>query len=118
MFRATTASFNVAIGGSALRENISGRNSVAIGSAALMQNLGSGNIAIGGNALRQNVNGSDNIAIGFQAGNNNLAGNRNVYVANAGADGESGVIRIGTEGVHTTTVLSGRVEGNIVAVYQ
>ena len=118
MFEATTASFNVAIGGSALRRNVSGTNSVAIGSAALMENLGSGNIAIGGNALRQNANGSNNIAIGFQAGNDNLTGDSNVYIANAGADGESGVIRIGTEGVHTTTVLTGKVEGNIVAVYQ
>ena len=69
-------------------------------------------------ASRRNVNGSNNIAIGSQAGYDNLTGNRNVYIANAGADGESGVIRIGTEGVHTTTVLNGRVEGNIVAVYQ
>ena len=118
MFEATTASFNVAIGGSALRRNVSGSNSVAIGSAALMENLGNGNIAIGGNALRRNANGSNNIAIGFQAGNNNLTGDSNVYIANAGADGDSGVIRIGTEGVHTTTFLTGRVEGNIVAVYQ
>ena len=55
---------------------------------------------------------------GSEAGNNNLTGDSNVYIANAGADGDSGVIRIGTEGVHTTTVLTGRVEGNIVAVYQ
>ena len=60
------------------------------------------------------MNGSNNVAIGFQAGYKNLTGSANVYIANAGADGESGVIRIGTEGVHTTTVLSGRVEGNIV----
>ena len=50
------------------------------------------------------MNGSNNIAIGSQAGYDNLTGNRNVYIAHAGADGESGVIRIGTEGVHTTTV--------------
>jgi len=40
--------------------------------------------------------------------------------ANLGADGEEGVIRIGTEGVHTRTVLGGEVEGDIkvVPVYQ
>ena len=118
MFEATTASFNVAIGGSALRSNVDGRNSVAIGSAALRENLGSGNIAIGGDALRQNVTGSNNVAIGFRAGNDNRTGNGNVYIANPGADGESGVIRIGTEGVHTRVVLAGTVEGNVAAVYQ
>ena len=118
MFAATDASFNVAIGGSALRQNVSGANTVAIGSAALRENLGTANVAVGGDALRRNVNGSNNIALGNRAGYDNLTGSRNVYIANAGADGESGVIRIGTEGVHTTTVLSGRVEGNIVAVYQ
>ena len=118
MAQAIDASFNVAIGGSALRQNVSGTNTVAIGSAALRENLGFENIAVGADALRRNVNGSNNIAIGSQAGYDNLTGNRNVYIGNAGADGESGVIRIGTEGVHTTTVLSGRVEGNIVAVYQ
>jgi hypothetical protein len=118
MAQAIDASFNVAIGGSALRQNVSGTNTVAIGSSALRENLGTENIAIGASALHRNVNGSNNIAIGSQAGYDNLTGNRNVYIANAGADGESGVIRIGTEGVHTTTVLSGRVEGNIVAVYQ
>ena len=46
-------------------------------------------------ASRRNVNGSNNIAIGSQAGYDNLTGNRNVYIANAGADGESGVIRNG-----------------------
>lgn len=118
MFEATTASFNVAIGGSALRRNVNGSNSVAIGSAALRENLGSGNIAIGGDALRQNVNGSNNVAIGFRAGNDNRTGNGNVYIANPGADGESGVIRIGTEGVHTRVVLAGTVEGSVAAVYQ
>ena len=97
---------------------MSGANTVAIGSAALRENLGTANVAVGGDALRRNVTGSNNIAIGNRAGYDNLTGSTNVYIANAGADGESGVIRIGTEGVHTTTVLSGRVEGNIVAVYQ
>ena len=73
---------------------------------------------IGASALSRNVNGSNNIAIGFRAGYDNLTGSQNVYIANEGTDGESGVIRIGAEGVRTTTVLSGRVEGNIVAVYQ
>ena len=118
MAQAIDAQFNVAIGGSALRENLSGANTVAIGGSALRANLGTENIAIGFSALGRNTSGSNNIAIGLRAGNNNLTGSTNVYIANPGTDGESGVIRIGTEGVHTTTVLSGRVEGNIVAVYQ
>lgn len=103
---------NTHLGSGALASVTTGEGNSAVGSNAL------GGVAIGGSALRRNVSGANTIAIGFQAGNDNLTGDRNVYIANAGADGESGVIRIGTEGVHTTTVLSGRVEGNIVAVYQ
>ena len=109
----------MAIGGSALRENVNGQQYVSPSARRRScANLGSENIAIGGDALRQNVNGSNNVAIGFRAGNDNRTGNGNVYIANPGADGESGVIRIGTEGVHTRVVLAGTVEGSIAAVYQ
>ena len=74
MAQAIDASFNVAIGGSALRQNVSGTNTVAIGLSALRENLGTENIAIGASAPHRNVNGSNNIAIGFRAGYDNLTG--------------------------------------------
>jgi hypothetical protein len=120
MMRSTTASFNMAFGSGALENNLEGDNNVAIGSAALLLSQGNGNIGIGRDALRLNTDGSGNTAIGYQAGANNRTGSNNVYIGSLGANGEDGIIRIGTEGVHTKTVLVGEVEGDIkvVPVYQ
>ncbi len=118
MLRSTTASFNMALGSGALEGNLAGQHNVGIGAAALLQSQGDQNIAIGRNALRLNETGSSNIAIGYEAGINNRTGSENVYIGNRGANGEEGVIRIGTEGTHTKTYLTGEVVGNIVPVYQ
>ena len=77
-------------------------------------------MAIGYQALYGSRTGSDNIALGYRAGTRNRSGSNNVYIGNPGANGEEGVIRIGTEGVHTRTILVGEVEGdiNVVPVYQ
>ena len=134
MLRATDASFNVAIGSSALTNTLSGQHNVAIGagtlqytlgdqnvaigSGSLLVSLGDQNIAIGRSALRRNTSGSGNIAVGYQAGIRNQTGSNNVYIGSVGANGDEGIIRIGTEGVHNRIYLAGEIEGNIVAVYQ
>ena len=120
MDKATDASGNTAIGKEALRENLSGEGNVGIGFQALQNNQGSGNLAIGRQALYGSRTGSGNIALGDQAGRSNTSGSDNVYIGNRGENGEEGVIRIGTEGVHTKTILVGEVEGDIkvVPVYQ
>ncbi len=120
MDRAVDASSNTAIGKEALRDNLSGEGNVAIGAQALQNNQGHRNMAIGRQALYGSRTGSDNIALGYGAGTRNSSGSNNVYVGNPGTDGEEGVIRIGTEGVHTRTILVGEVEGdiNVVPVYQ
>ena len=120
MDKAIDASSNTAIGKEALRDNTSGEGNVAIGAQALQFNQGDRNMAIGRQALYGSRTGSDNIALGFDAGTRNSSGSNNVYIGNPGANGEDGVIRIGTEGVHTKTILVGEVEGNInvVPVYQ
>ena len=120
MDKAIDASSNTAIGKEALRDNESGEGNVAIGAQALQFNQGDRNMAIGRQALYGSRTGSDNIALGYDAGTRNQSGSNNVYIGNPGANGEEGVIRIGTEGVHTRTVLVGEVEGNInvVPVYQ
>ena len=53
--------------------------------------------------------GSNNVAMGFGL---ERQSDGKWDIANPGADGESGVIRIGTEGVHTRVVLAGTVEGS------
>ena len=120
MDKATDASFNTAIGNQALRDNTSGDGNVAIGAQALMNNQGEGNMAIGRQALWGSRTGSQNIALGDQAGRENASGSNNVYIGHRGENGEDGVIRIGTEGVHTKTYLTGEVVGDIkvVPVYQ
>ena len=120
MDKAVDASANTAIGKEALRENLSGVGNVAIGAQALQNNQGDQNMAIGYQALYGSRTGSDNIALGYRAGTRNQSGSNNVYIGNPGTNGEEGVIRIGTEGVHTRTILVGEVEGNInvVPVYQ
>ena len=120
MDKAVDASSNTAIGKEALRDNVSGEGNVAIGAQALQFNQGDRNMAIGRQALYGSRTGSDNIALGYDAGTRNSSGSNNVYIGNPGANGEEGVIRIGTEGVHTTTYLTGEVVGDIkvVPVYQ
>ena len=52
--------------------------------------------------------GDNNIALGASAGTNLFAGSNNIYIGNAGGGGgESGVIRIGTQGTQTATFIAG-----------
>ena len=119
MVRVTDGSFNTAIGSDTLKATESGEDNVAIGTGALLFSLGNRNVGIGRSALRRNEAGSDNIAIGFGAGRNSLTGSNNVYIGNAGARDDEGVIRIGTEGVHNRIYLAGDLVGGVIgAVYQ
>jgi len=108
---------NTATGVSALQDNDSGSDNTAFGWHALLANgsggaNGGANTAIGAGALANNSNatggntaigyaallsstGSNNIAIGLGAGDNQGAGSHNIYIGNAGVNGESNTIRIG-----------------------
>jgi hypothetical protein len=55
------------------------------------------------------VNGSGNIAIGRSAGRAVRSGDNNIYIGHPGVSSESGVIRIGYPGMHTSTLLTGDV---------
>ena len=116
MVRATDASFNTAIGSDTLKVTESGQDNVAIGTGAMLYGEGDRNVAIGRDALRRNDEGSGNVAIGFEAGVRNRTGSDNVYIGSAGQNGEEGVIRIGTEGVHDQIYLAGEIVGRGVAV--
>jgi hypothetical protein len=88
----------------------------AVGGGALTKNTsGSGNAAFGVIALGANTTGSYNIAIGSLAGSSLTTGSNNIDIGNAGINGDSGVIRIGTQGNQTSTYLVGTVtvSGNV-----
>jgi hypothetical protein len=95
-----TGSDNTAIGWHALLANGSGgangSANTAIGAAALAANSSAagGNTAVGYAALVSST-GSNNIGIGLGAGVNQGAGSHNIYIGNAGVNGESNTIRIG-----------------------
>jgi hypothetical protein len=100
---------NTATGLLALNRNISGNRNTANGVDALAINTtGSHNTAIGNKALGHNVSGHNNIAIGDLAAIHLTGGDNNIDVGNVGTRGdESGVIRIGTDGTHTSTFVAG-----------
>jgi len=112
-----TANTNTAVGSSALKDNVNGGLNTALGADALLNNDSSGNgtananTAVGSSALIDNVDGADNTAVGEdallvatgsqntalgrQAGLNQTTGSSNIYIGDAGAQGESHVIAIG-----------------------
>ena len=99
---------NTATGTFALNFNTTGGNNTAIGFDALEDNTtGANNTAVGLEALWSNTTGDNNIALGFQAGTNLTTGDNNIDIGNAGVEGESGIIRIGTPGTHRAAVIAG-----------
>jgi hypothetical protein len=103
----TNGSSNTASGHRALYSNTTGANNLATGAGALESNTqGIGNTAIGFLALFANTTGSGNIALGAGAGSGLSTGNSNIDIGNSGVPGESGTIRIGTDGTHTATHLA------------
>ncbi len=98
---------NVAVGHSAMRDNIVGYNNVSVGDSALERNVGkivnsdgstskndegSRNTGLGSYALRYNVSGRGNVGVGRNAAHANETGNYNTAV---GTNAYSGTV---TEG--------------------
>lgn len=103
----------MATGGNALYHNLSGNLNTGYGSNTLFNNTtGSNNTALGAQSLFKNT-GSNNIAVGAIAGFDLTTGSNNIDIGNQGFPGESGIIRLGTPGVHTFTILAGRVMADI-----
>jgi hypothetical protein len=101
-------SFNTAVGTSALQANGAGAGNTAVGAYALQVDPGdSANTAIGYAALDSNTNGTDNIAIGALAGFQLTSGSGNIYIGNNGQTTDNYAIRIGSQGIQTTTVIAG-----------
>jgi hypothetical protein len=103
----TDGDVNTATGNGALQANTTGDGNVATGAGALSPNTtGANNVAIGREALHTNTAGAGNVAIGAFAGNG-VNGSNNIDIANPGVGGESGKVRIGTDGVQNAVFLAG-----------
>ncbi|RTL06000.1 hypothetical protein EKK58_07245, partial [Candidatus Dependentiae bacterium] len=103
----TSGSSNTSVGESAAFSLTTGARNTAIGTAALFAvSTGSDNTALGRGALTTIGVGSGNIGIGSSAGSL-LSGNNNIVIGNTGTGTDSGVIRIGTAGTHTTNFQAG-----------
>jgi hypothetical protein len=111
--RNTTTSNNTAVGSRALASNTGGDGNIAVGSLALFNSVsGFSNVAVGSGALQLSETGFSNIALGNGAGFLIEGGSGNIDIGNIGSatDGTepfSGVIRIGTNTVQTTTFIAG-----------
>ena len=105
--RNTTGTDNVATGSGRAVANTTGNSNVATGPDALLINTtGDNNVATGINALL-NATGDEQRRPRPHAGKNLTTGSNNVDIANPGKAGESGTIRIGTDGTQTATFIAG-----------
>jgi hypothetical protein len=121
LYSNTTGTQNNAAGYATLHANTTGSYNNAMGVDALYENTtGSQNSAVGYGALYSNTDGNYNAALGYFAGSNLTTGSNNVDINSRGVAGESGVIRIGTEGTQAATYVAGiygtSVTGNAVMV--
>lgn len=123
--RNTTGRFNTAHGKNALTQNITGFNNTASGFGALASNVtggsntahgfgalfinstGSNNTAVGFRAGALQNTGSNNIALGFEAGVNLSTGSNNIIIGNTGTVADQNTIRIGSQGTHVRTFITG-----------
>jgi hypothetical protein len=124
LFHNTTGSVNTAVGSFALQSNTEAFANTAVGFKTLYHSIGAGNIALG--VISHPTFGASFTPAGFDI----TTGSNNIDIGNAGVDGESGVIRIGTasvccshgqsEPIHVATYIAGiatsPVIGNQVSV--
>ena len=105
----TAAIGNTAIGDRALQSSFGGNSNTALGQSAMNYSTsGASNTALGAYSLENNFTGSNNIAIGYYAGANNQdQASNNVDIASMGSYNDSGAIRIGTAGTHTSAFIAG-----------
>jgi hypothetical protein len=105
----TTAMGNTAVGDRAMESTFGGNSNTAIGQASMIYSTsGAGNTALGAFTLGDNFTGNYNIAIGYNAGSGNQGqASNNIDIGYVGAYSDSGFIRIGTPGTHSTAFIAG-----------
>ncbi len=72
------------------------------------------NSSLGYESLKK-TEGGYNIGIGYRGGYNLTTGSNNICIGNLGVAAETGIIRIGTSGTHTTTYIYGTIQSPIIA---
>lgn len=119
-----SGSANTAIGYQAMEGSSSNTNSVAVGYQSLRLGTGVGNTSLGAQAGTAVTTGAANTMVGFQSGLNLTTGNTNIFVGNlagqnitnsgnnicigsGGVFADSGAIRIGANGIHTSAFMQG-----------
>jgi hypothetical protein len=105
----TTGGYNVGSGAYSLYNSATGTLNTASGAFSLyVITSGSYNTAFGGSALQELATGHSNLALGIDAGiSYNGAESNNIVLANNGVTGESNVTRIGANGVQTKAFVAG-----------
>lgn len=99
---------NIAVGYNSLQANSSGNGNTVAGSGALSANIsGSNNVGVGAGVLSGNLSGNSNIAIGYQAGSGLADTSNAIAIGNVGQPNDTGIIRIGTPNIHTSTFIAG-----------
>ncbi len=106
---------NTAAGVNAIKSNTTGFSNTGTGFGALESNTtANNNTAVGNLALLRNTTGGNNTAIGSRAGSNLTTGNNNIHINNEGVAGESGTIKIGTQGTQASAFIAGISGTNVV----
>jgi hypothetical protein len=106
----STSPGNTAIGTNSMLATTTGTGqNTAIGAGSLLSMIsGSNNTAIGYTALQAITTGINNTAVGLIAGAALTgADSNNIDIGHVGVAGDSGVIRIGLAGTHTTAFMQG-----------
>ncbi len=112
MLANTVGSNNTAVGYQALTsESVSGDNT-ALGYQSMFGSTGTTSVAIGSGSLSDST-GANNIAVGYQAGSGLTTGGNNILIGNTGTGTDSGLIRIGTDGTHSSAFVAGIFGSNI-----
>jgi hypothetical protein len=104
----SSGSQNTVVGAFSMFNNATGMGNTVIGNSALYNNNGNNNVAVGLATLSSVFNATNNIAVGTFAGSS-LTGtdSNNIMIGNTGVSGDNGVIRIGTNAVHTKAFMQG-----------
>lgn len=110
----TTGSSNVFVGSLAGFGNAAGSTgdfNVSVGASSMLNiTTAQDNTAVGATAGSLLTTGSDNIMLGATAGGVYTTESNNIALGNQGVAADSGVIRIGTNGTHTSSFITG-IEG-------
>lgn len=110
-----TSNSNIGIGSGALSALLGNSlGNIALGSSSLNSYVGNGtpsqgwNVALGDSTGMNLLSGTGNVLLGINAGNNYVGSeSTNILIVNNGVASESGAIRIGANGAHTSCYIAG-----------